>query len=65
MKKPHYHPLLGSFIHQYLTLEKEKSNGLFIFRKKKSQAKAEEFLEELDAFLSEHPNSYQYPSEYI
>ncbi len=65
MKKPHYHPLLGSFIHQYLTLEKEKSEGLFIFRKKKSQTKAEEFLEELDKFLSEHPNSYQYPSEYI
>ena len=65
MKKPHYHPLLNAFIQQYLMLEKEKSNGLFIFRRKKPQAKSDEFLEELDQFLSEHPNSYQYPSEYI
>lgn len=65
MKKPHYHPLLNAFIQNYLTLEKEKSNGLFIFRKKKPQVKSDEFLEELDQFLSEHPNSYQYPSEYI
>ena len=65
IKKPHYHPLLNAFIQQYLGLEKEKSDGLFIFRKKKPQVKSEEFLAELDQFLSEHPNSYQYPSEYI
>jgi len=65
MKRPHYHPLLNAFIQNYLILEKEKANGLFIFRKKKPQVKEEEFLEELEQFLSKHPNSYQYPSEYI
>jgi len=65
MKSPHYHPLLNAFIQQYLILEKENVKGLFIFRKKKPQVKSEEFLEELDRYLSEHPNSYQYPSEYI
>ncbi len=65
IKKPHYHPLLNAFIQQYLHLEKEKGQGLFIFRKKKPQVKSDEFLQELDQFLSEHPNSYQYPSEYI
>ncbi|MCF8060677.1 MAG: 3'-5' exonuclease [Bacteriovoracaceae bacterium] len=65
LKKPHFHPLLSSFIDHYLEKEKEKDNGLFIFKKKKPISRPDDFLSELDGYLAEHPNSYQYPSEYI
>ncbi len=65
LKKPHFNPLLKSFIDHYLVKEKESAQGLFIFKKKKPLSRPQEFLKELDEYLSEHPNSYQYPSEYI
>lgn len=65
LKKPHFHPLLKAFVDHYLEQEKEKDAGLFIFKKKKPISRPEEFLNELDSYLTIHPNSYQYPSEYI
>ena len=64
LKSPHFHPLLKSFITQYFLKEKE-GNSLFIFKKKGPLSKPDDFLKELDGYLSEHPNSYNYPSEYI
>ncbi len=65
LKKPHFHPLLKAFTDHYLEKEKEKDAGLFIFKKKKPLSRPEDFLNELDSYLAKHPNSYQYPSEYI
>ncbi len=65
LKKPHFHPLLSSFVDHYLEKENQKEMGLFIFKKKKPISRPDDFLKELDGYLSEHPNSYQYPSEYI
>lgn len=65
LKKPHFHPLLKAFVDHYFEKEKEKDSGLFIFKKKKPLSRPEEFLSELDSYLAKHPNSYQYPSEYI
>jgi DNA polymerase-3 subunit alpha (Gram-positive type) len=65
LKSPHFHPLLRSYIDHYLEREKESDSGLFIFKKKKPLNRPDDFLSELDSFLSQHPNSYQYPSEYI
>ncbi len=65
LKKPHFNPLLKTFIDHYLIKEKEAIQGLFIFKKKKPLSRPADFLKELDDYLSEHPNSYQYPSEYI
>jgi DNA polymerase-3 subunit epsilon len=64
LKSPHFHPLLKSFITQYFLKEKE-GNNLFIFKKKGPLSNPDGFLKELDGYLSEHPNSYNYPSEYI
>jgi DNA polymerase-3 subunit alpha (Gram-positive type) len=64
LKSPHFHPLLKSFLTQYLLKESE-SNGLFIFKKKGPLSNPDEFLKDLDRYLSEHPNGYNYPSEYI
>lgn len=65
LKRPHFNPLLRTFIDHYLIKEKEDPQGLFIFKKKKPVSRPTDFLKELDDYLSEHPNSYQYPSEYI
>lgn len=65
LKQTHFHPLLKSFIDHYLEKQKENDSKLFVFKKKKPMSRPDDFLKELDSFLSENPNSYQYPSEYI
>ncbi|MCR9205332.1 MAG: 3'-5' exonuclease [Halobacteriovoraceae bacterium] len=65
IKKTHFHPLLKSFIDHYLERLKAEDNKIFVIKKKKPLTRPEEFFSELDDFLSENPNSYQYPSEYI
>lgn len=65
LKKTHFHPLLKSFLEHYIDKIKEQQNSIFIIKKKQPLSKPDEFLSELDKFLTENPNSYQYPSEYI
>lgn len=64
LKQPHFHPLLRSFLDNYLLKQKENKE-LFIFRKKLPLSRPDDFIHDLDKYLSENPNSYQYPSEYI
>jgi DNA polymerase III subunit epsilon len=64
LKPAHIHQLLKDFIDQYLQHEKEQGN-LFFFNKKLPKSQPNQFLNELDHFLSRCPNPYSYPRDYV
>ncbi len=66
LKKVHFHPMLRNFLYNYLILQKNSDNGMyFIFKKNILQSKKVDFVSILEDYLAKHPNSYQYPKEYI
>lgn len=65
LKKIHIHPGLKAFIDTYLKNSKENKSDLFIFPKSAPQKGTDGFIESLEEFLSQNPNTYNYPKEYI
>ncbi|MBK23402.1 MAG: hypothetical protein CME70_05290 [Halobacteriovorax sp.] len=65
LKKIHIHPGLKTFIDTYLKNSKENKSDLFIFNKSIPQKNTDEFIKSLEDFLSNNPNTYNYPKEYI
>lgn len=65
IKKIHFHPLLKNFIEEYIKDCKATDSELYIFSKKLPAKKPDDFLSELDVFLSKNPNPYHYPADYI
>ncbi|MBT3583539.1 MAG: 3'-5' exonuclease [Halobacteriovoraceae bacterium] len=65
LKPVHFNPYLKDFIDNYLIHEKETGNSIFIFDKKFPTKKPDEFLGQLDKFLAQNSNPYNYPKDYI
>ncbi|MFT6069832.1 MAG: DNA polymerase-3 subunit alpha (Gram-positive type) [Bacteriovoracaceae bacterium] len=65
LKKIHIHPTLKIFIDTYLKNSKENKSDLFIFNKNIPQKNPDQFVSELEEFLTNNPNTYNYPKEYI
>ncbi len=65
LNKHYFHPLLEQFVEHYLLKGKKENSNLFIFKKKIPINQPEEFFKQLNQFLTQNPNSYKYPKEYI
>lgn len=65
LKKIHVHPTLKIFIDTYLKNSKDNKSDLFIFTKNSPQKNPDEFVNSLEEFLANNPNTYSYPKEYI
>ena len=65
LKRVKYQIQLKKFIDNYLLEYKEIKSSLFIFEKNYPLLKTNEFITSFEKFLSQNPNSYNYPKEYI
>ena len=65
LKKTHFNPMLKRFFESYLLDAKENRPDVFFFKKKLPLKSSEEFFAELDKFLLQNPNPYNYPKHYI
>jgi DNA polymerase-3 subunit epsilon len=65
LKKIPIHPTLKIFVDTYLKNSKENKSDLFVFDKNIPNKSPDKFVSELEAFLANNPNTYNYPKEYI
>ncbi|MCK5883080.1 MAG: 3'-5' exonuclease [Bacteriovoracaceae bacterium] len=56
---------LKQFLNHYLLQSRFRKFGIFQFNKALPHSGQEQFLKELEGFLSKTPNDYNYPKEYI
>ncbi|MBT7609315.1 MAG: 3'-5' exonuclease [Bacteriovoracaceae bacterium] len=65
LKKTHFSPMLRAFLESYLLEAKENKSDVFFFKKKLPLKSPDDFFDELDKFLLQNPNPYNYPKHYI
>lgn len=65
LKKIHIHPTLKIFVDTYLKNSKDNKSDVFVFSKNIPQKSPDQFVSQLEEFLTNNPNTYNYPKEYI
>ncbi len=65
LKKTYFNPMLGDFIQQYLSNPEENKPDVFFFKKKIPLKSPDIFFNQLEQFLMNSPNPFNYPKHYI
>lgn len=64
LKKTFFNPAYKQFLDTYILKEKEKES-IFCFKKSLPLKRQENFFKEMEDYLKNHPNKYDYPKYYI
>ncbi|MDD0853875.1 3'-5' exonuclease [Halobacteriovorax sp. GB3] len=65
LRKIYYPIILKNFIENYINDCKKTKKDLLVFKKGVTKNSPDNFFSEIDSFLSQNPNPYNYPNEYI
>ncbi|ATH08799.1 DNA polymerase III subunit epsilon [Halobacteriovorax marinus] len=64
LKKTFFNPLFKQFLDSYI-LKEAQEGSIFCFKKSLPAKNQENFFKEMEEYLKENPNSYDYPKYYI